>query len=148
MGRMHGGCLIRMDASDPLRHIASRDTGGDGRLAPSPTGFLHLGNARSLLLAWLEMRLLNGRVQLRIEDLDQQRAVAGADDAIVRDLEWLGLDWDNELTPDYYQSNRGDLYRDAIARLNDKGLLYECFCSRKELRDVDPKRSLDGSLGA
>jgi glutamyl-tRNA synthetase len=106
------------------------------RLAPSPTGYLHLGNARSFLLAWLEVRSQGGRIILRIEDLDQARTVAGACDEIVRDLEWLGLDWDNELTPEYYQSNRGELYRAAIEKLRDQGFLYECFCSRKELRDI------------
>lgn len=104
------------------------------RLAPSPTGCLHLGNARSFLLAWLQGRRLGGRVILRIEDLDQPRAVDGADRDIVEDLRWLGLDWDNELTPEYYQSNRYDLYREGLARLEEMGLIYPCYCSRKELR--------------
>src|SRR6185295_18159330 len=73
---------------------------------------------------------------LRIEDLDQARAVRGADRDIVRDLEWLGLDWDNELTPDYYQSNRFDRYHDALDELRRRELVYECFCSRKELREI------------
>ncbi len=106
------------------------------RLAPSPTGCLHLGNARSLLLAWLEGRAAGGRVILRIEDLDQPRAVDGADREIVEDLTWLGLDWDNELTPEYYQSNRFDLYRDAVAELAARDLLYPCYCSRRELREA------------
>lgn len=107
-----------------------------GRLAPSPTGYLHLGNARSFLLAWLQMRSLGGRILLRIEDLDQARAVRNATEGIVRDLRWLGLDWDNELTPEYFQSNRTRLYRDAITSLTARDLVYECFCSRRELRDL------------
>jgi glutamyl-tRNA synthetase len=107
-----------------------------GRLAPSPTGYLHLGNARSFLLAWLQMRSMGGRIILRIEDLDQPRAVPGAAARIVEDLQWIGLDWDNELAPEYYQSNRFDIYREAIERLRGGGYLYECFCSRRELREI------------
>jgi glutamyl-tRNA synthetase len=107
-----------------------------GRLAPSPTGYLHLGNARSFLLAWLQMRAMGGRIILRIEDLDQPRAVAGADAMIVEDLRWLGLDWDNELAPEYFQSNRFEIYRATIDRLRHEGHLYECFCSRRELRQI------------
>lgn len=107
-----------------------------GRLAPSPTGYLHLGNARSFLLAWLQMRSLGGEIVLRIEDVDLARAVENADRGIVRDLEWLGLDWDNALTPEFYQSNRFDLYREAVADLERRGKLYPCYCSRKELREA------------
>lgn len=95
-----------------------------------------MGNARSFLLAWLQARSAGGRILLRIEDLDQERAVPGADAGIVRDLRWLGLDWDNELTPEYYQSNRFDLYRAALAELKSRDLLYPCYCSRKELREA------------
>lgn len=106
------------------------------RLAPSPTGYLHIGNARSFLLAWLQARSAGGRIVLRIEDLDSDRAVAGADRDIVRDLRWLGLDWDNDLTPEFYQSNRLPFYRDALLELERKGLVYPCYCSRKELREA------------
>lgn len=115
------------------------------RLAPSPTGYLHLGNARSFLLAWLQMRALGGEIILRIEDLDQARAVQNAAEAIVEDLSWLGLDWDNELTSEYFQSNRFELYRDAVATLKERGLLYECFCSRKELREIASAPHTPGS---
>lgn len=107
-----------------------------GRLAPSPTGYLHLGNARSFLLAWLQARTLGAEILLRIEDLDAARAVPGAAEAIVSDLSWLGLDWDNDLTPEYFQSHRMETYREAIGELQRRGLLYECFCSRRELRQV------------
>ena len=106
------------------------------RLAPSPTGYLHLGNARSFLLAWLQARALGGQIILRIEDLDRPRAVEGAEKDIVGDLEWLGLDWDNELTPNYYQSNRLHLYCEALDDFKARDLLYPCFCSRKELAEA------------
>jgi glutamyl-tRNA synthetase len=82
------------------------------------------------------MRSLGGRIILRIEDLDQARTVKNAEEGIVRDLQWLGLDWDNPLTPDYFQSNRFDRYHAAIEELRARGLLYECYCSRKELREI------------
>lgn len=107
-----------------------------GRLAPSPTGYLHLGNARSFLLAWLQMRSIGGEIVLRIEDLDQARAVPGAAAQIIEDLSWLGLDWDNEITPDFIQSDRLPIYRSAINELHERGILYECFCSRRELRGI------------
>lgn len=107
-----------------------------GRLAPSPTGCLHLGNVRSLLIAWLDARSRGGSVLLRIEDLDQPRAVEGADREIVDDLLWLGLDWSNELTPEYYQSNRFGIYAEHLADLRDRGLVYPCYCSRRELREA------------
>ena len=103
------------------------------RLAPSPTGYLHIGNARSFLLAWLQARALGGEIVLRIDDLDAERAVVGSDIEIVDELRWLGLDWDNTLGPGDYQSNRLDLYREALERLEAMGLLFPCFCSRREL---------------
>ena len=107
-----------------------------GRLAPSPTGYLHIGNARSFLLAWLQMRSLGGQIILRIEDLDTQRATPNAAEQIVRDLRWIGIDWDNHLTADYFQSNRSPLYQEALASLQNRGLIYPCFCSRKDLRSI------------
>ncbi len=68
-----------------------------GRLAPSPTGLLHLGHARSFLLAWWHARARGGRIVLRMEDLDAERLKMGMTDAALRDLEWLGLDWDGEM---------------------------------------------------
>ena len=101
-----------------------------GRFAPSPTGKLHLGNARTALLAWLQVRALGGRFLLRIEDLDRARCRPELIDAIFRDLEYLGLDWDE---PPLFQSRRQALYRDALASLEGKGLVYPCFCSRAEI---------------
>lgn len=73
---------------------------------------------------------------LRIEDIDGPRTVSGADVHIVRDLTWLGLDWDNELSDSYYQSRRHENYTRALDVLRERGALYECYCSRRELREI------------
>ncbi|GGO18119.1 glutamyl-Q tRNA(Asp) synthetase [Deinococcus humi] len=96
-----------------------------GRFAPSPTGAMHLGNARTALLAWLHSRAHGGRHLLRFEDLDTGRVRGWAYDATHRDLEWLGLDWDAE----YLQSERLPLYAEALGRLDT----YPCTCTRKEI---------------
>jgi glutamyl-tRNA synthetase len=101
-----------------------------GRFAPSPTGRLHLGHARTYLVAWLRARDAGGKVLLRFEDLDGPRNVAGAEREIEEDLAWLGLDWDEPATR---QSERIALYDDAIAKLAARGLVFECTCSRKEI---------------
>jgi glutamyl-tRNA synthetase len=109
-----------------------------GRLAPSPTGALHLGGAATFLVAWLDARSAGSRLVLRVEDLDLPRVVPGAEGGIVRDLRWLGLDWDEgpeEGGPvgPYRQSERGKGYDEALARLEAQGLLYGCDCSRSEI---------------
>lgn len=112
-----------------------------GRYAPSPTGTLHLGNLRTALLAWLFARSSGGRFILRVEDLDLPRVQSGATAAILNDLRWLGLEWDEgpdvggTLGP-YYQSARQDLYAAALARLGERGLLYPCYCTRAELARI------------
>jgi glutamyl-tRNA synthetase len=103
----------------------------DGRFAPSPTGTLHLGNLRTALLAWLFARGAGARFLVRMEDLDQGRVVPGAAERQLRDLGALGLDWDGEVA---FQSHRHDLYEAAIERLLAAGRLYECFCTRAEIR--------------
>ncbi|KEF35090.1 glutamyl-tRNA synthetase [Deinococcus sp. RL] len=100
-----------------------------GRFAPSPTGAMHLGNARTALLAWLHSRALGGRHLLRFEDLDTGRVRPWAFDVIRRDLAWLGLDWDAEST----QSARLDRYAGALARLTAAGEIYPCTCTRREV---------------
>lgn len=107
-----------------------------GRYAPSPSGRLHLGNARTALLAWLDARSRGGSFVLRVEDLDPQRSKPEHERAQLDDLRWLGLDWDEG--PDvggphgpYRQSQRGELYAAALARLDT----YPCVCTRKELRE-------------
>jgi glutamyl-tRNA synthetase len=101
-----------------------------GRFAPSPTGRLHLGNARSALLGWLQARAAGGQFLLRIEDLDRARCRPQYVDDLKRDLEWLGLTWDE--TP-LFQSTRDEVYREAQARLEREGLVYPCFCTRAEI---------------
>lgn len=109
-----------------------------GRLAPSPTGALHLGNARTFLLAWLSVRSRGGTVILRIEDLDGPRIKAGAEAGAIEDLQWLGLDWDEG--PDlggphapYRQTERTHLYQKAIDHLLQIGAAYPCICTRSEI---------------
>jgi len=104
-----------------------------GRLAPSPTGVLHLGNARTFLLAWLSVRARGGTLLLRIEDIDGPRVKAGAAEQTIEDLRWLGLDWDGDV---FVQSARRVLYRAAAQRLVDMGLAYPCVCSRKEVDEA------------
>jgi glutamyl-tRNA synthetase len=101
-----------------------------GRFAPSPTGRLHLGNARTAFLAWLQVRAAGGSFLLRVEDLDRPRCRAAYLDDLFRDLEYLGLTWDEE---PLYQSRRGEAYRDALERLRQLQRTYECFCSRSEI---------------
>jgi glutamyl-tRNA synthetase len=100
------------------------------RLAPSPTGALHLGNARTFLVNWLLARQCGWRILLRIEDLDGPRIKRGADRQLIEDLEWLGLDWDEG---PIYQSSRLQIYTNAIARLIASSDAYACTCSRKEV---------------
>ena len=109
-----------------------------GRFAPSPTGPLHLGNARTALLSWLAARGARGAYLMRVEDLDAPRVRSGAEDRILAGLRWLGLDWDEG--PDvggafapYRQSERMDRYAEALARLRQAGAAYPCFCSRTEV---------------
>lgn len=113
-----------------------------GRYAPSPTGELHFGNLRTALLAWLHARLQGGRFIVRMEDLDLPRVVPGSADQILRDLEWLGLDWDG---PVVCQSQRNDLYQGALDSLTAQGLTYQCFCSRKDI--LAAVSAVDGQPG-
>jgi glutamyl-Q tRNA(Asp) synthetase len=100
------------------------------RFAPSPTGLLHLGSAYSALVAWTRAREAGGRFLLRIEDTDIRRCRREYETAIVRDLKWLGLDWDGEVRR---QSDHFSDYGRALDRLGARGLVYPCFCSRAEI---------------
>jgi glutamyl-tRNA synthetase len=109
-----------------------------GRFAPSPTGPLHLGNARTALLAWLAARREGAAFVMRVEDLDGPRVRPGLERAILEELAWLGLDWDEG--PDvggpygpYRQSERRERYDAAMDRLRARGAVYPCFCSRAEI---------------
>ena len=113
-------------------------TADRGRYAPSPTGRLHLGNARTALLAWLDARSRAGAFIMRVEDLDRARVPAGAEEGVLEDLAWLGIDWDEG--PDrggpfapYRQSERGADYDAAIDRLLAAGRAFPCACSRADV---------------
>lgn len=101
-----------------------------GRLAPSPTGAQHLGNARTYLLAWLDAKSRQGEMVLRIEDIDTGRLKPGASEQIIEDLEWLGLVWDEGPV---FQSSRILYYREALDRLKSMELVYPCQCSRADI---------------
>jgi glutamyl-tRNA synthetase len=108
-------------------HIA---TPGRGRLAPSPTGAQHVGNARTYLIAWLLARSRNASLALRIEDIDSPRIKPGASDLILDDLRWLGLDWDGQ---PIVQSTRLPIYEDTLRRLRERELVYPCTCTRTDV---------------
>ncbi len=101
-----------------------------GRLAPSPTGAQHVGNARTYLIAWLHARKQGGRVVLRVEDIDSPRVKPGAAEQALDDLRWLGLDWDGEVV---VQTKRLPLYEQALARLQERELVYPCTCTRADI---------------
>ena len=101
------------------------------RFAPSPTGFLHLGHVRSALEGWRAAREAGGRFLLRIEDIDHTRCRPHFTDAIIEDLGWLCLDWDGAVRR---QSEHFADYRAALDRLETAGLLYPCFCTRREIQ--------------
>jgi glutamyl-tRNA synthetase len=109
-----------------------------GRLAPSPTGAQHVGNARTYLLAWLSIRSRGGKVILRMEDIDSPRVKRGAAAQAIEDLRWLGLDWDEG--PDiggphapYIQTQRLELYGDALEKLKAAESVYPCTCTRLDV---------------
>ena len=101
-----------------------------GRLAPSPTGAQHVGNARTYLLAWLSARVQGGRVVLRIEDVDSPRVKPGAAVDACADLRWLGLDWDDS---PIHQTQRLPLYESALQTLQRRELIYPCTCTRTDV---------------
>jgi glutamyl-tRNA synthetase len=104
-----------------------------GRLAPSPSGRLHLGHARTFALAWAQARSRGGRVVLRMEDLDQSRCRPEHVQRTFRDLEWLGIEWEG---PVLYQSQRLEPLREAAARLEQMGVAYRCICTRADLEQA------------
>jgi glutamyl-tRNA synthetase len=105
----------------------------DGRFAPSPTGTLHVGNLRTALVAWLFARSQDGRYLVRMEDLDTGRVRERFYDEQLHDLAALGLDWDG---PVVRQSQRIELYEEALEMLRAKDLVYECWCTRAEIREA------------
>ncbi len=115
-----------------------------GRYAPSPTGELHLGNLRTALLAWLFARSEGSQFLLRIEDLDPDRVRPGLAEAQLHDLRSIGIDWDGEPV---VQSERARRHEDALARLEAGGLVYRCFCSRREVREAASAQHGDAPEG-
>ena len=113
------------------------------RLAPSPTGALHLGNARTFVLTWAHVRAAGGRVVFRMDDLDGPRVKAGADVQAVDDLRWLGLDWDGD---EVRQSERADAHVAAIDQLANAGLAYPCVCTRREIEEASSAPHGDRSV--
>ncbi|MCX5042108.1 tRNA glutamyl-Q(34) synthetase GluQRS [Aldersonia sp. NBC_00410] len=104
---------------------------GAGRFAPSPSGDLHLGNLRTALLAWLFARSSGRRFLIRVDDLDRVRS--GAEQRQLADLAALGLDWDGTVS---HQRDRLDRYHEVVSRLRAAGLVYECFCTRREIQQA------------
>ena len=113
-----------------------------GRFAPTPSGRMHAGNVFAALMAWLAVRSAGGRMVLRIEDLDPRAHRPEAAQLLIDDLRWLGLDWDEG---PHWQSKRIEVYAEAIARLDEQGLLYPCFCTRAELHAASAPHASDGT---
>jgi glutamyl-tRNA synthetase len=111
------------------------------RFAPSPTGYLHVGGARTALYSWLYAKSQGGKFVLRIEDTDIERSTQAAIDAILEGMQWLGLDWDDG---PYYQTQRFDRYKALIQQLIDEGKAYKCFMSSQELDDIREQQKARG----
>ncbi len=103
------------------------------RFAPSPTGYLHIGGARTALFCWLYARRQQGKFVLRIEDTDRERSTEESVQAILDGMRWMGLDWDEG---PFFQSERMDRYREQIDRLLEEGKAYRCYCTREELEEM------------
>ena len=101
------------------------------RFAPSPTGFLHIGGARTALFSYLYAKRFNGQFLLRIEDTDRERSTQEAVDAIFEGMAWLGLHGDNKAP--IYQTQRFDRYKEVIAKMLSEGTAYHCYASKEEL---------------
>src|SRR5215470_6480807 len=103
------------------------------RFAPSPTGFLHIGGARTALFNWLYARGRGGKMLLRIEDTDRERSTKAAIDAILDGLSWLGIEWDGEAV---YQFARSARHREVVEALLAAGHAYRCYASPEELAEM------------
>ena len=112
------------------------------RFAPSPTGYLHVGGARTALFNWLFARHFGGTLVLRIEDTDLERSTPEMGEGILQGLRWLGLDWDEG---PYYQTQRLNLYLAAADRLIESGAAYYCFCSKEDLEQRRKKATEEGA---
>ena len=127
--------LRRIEIAGSLRISMKSDATVVTRFAPSPTGYLHLGHAYSALFSFEAARQTDGRFLLRIEDIDFTRCRTEYEEALREDLSWLGLEWEE---PVRRQSENLDAYVEVAAGLRNRGLLYPCFCTRKEIqREID-----------
>ena len=127
--------------------MSSERTSVIGRFAPTPSGRMHLGNILCALAAWLSVRKQNGMMVLRIEDLDAGRCAFGEQiEYLKSDLLWLGLDWDLGGEPEGYQSRRFGIYERYLRVLEEKRLLYPCYCSRAELHAATAPHGNDGQV--
>ena len=121
-----------------IKPIESGDRPVRVRFAPSPTGNLHVGGARTALFNWLYAKRTGGKFILRVEDTDLARSTRASEELMIRDLKWLGLTWDEG--PDvggpfgpYRQSERTEIYKSYVDKLVEAGVAYPCFCSDEEL---------------
>ena len=103
------------------------------RFAPSPTGYLHVGGARTALYSWLYAKHNHGEFVLRIEDTDLERSTPEATQAILEAMEWLDLAWEHG---PYYQTKRFDRYNQVIDQMIEKGLAYRCYCTKERLETL------------
>ncbi|MBQ9627259.1 MAG: hypothetical protein IJR40_08810 [Treponema sp.] len=128
-----------------------------GRFAPSPSGRMHLGNIYAALISWLSAKKDGGHWLLRIEDLDKQRCKREWADRLMDDLLWLGLEWDEgpgkkslqdknrAAAKSYYQSERDSIYQKYFRALEERGLVYDCFCRRADLLAASAPHASDGT---
>ena len=120
-----------------------------GRFAPTPSGRMHMGNLFAALLSWLDVRSIGGEMLLRMEDLDQERCRSEYVRQLAEDLLWLGLDWDlgwQSGNSEFLQSQRTCHYEMAFQSLREQGLLYPCYCNRKERLTANAPHTSDGSM--
>lgn len=122
-----------------------------GRFAPTPSGYAHIGNLFCFLLAWLSVKKQNGKIVLRMEDLDTQRTSVELANETMEDLRWLGLTWDYGpgLTHDstqYFQSKRSSIYIGFFDQLKEKGFSYPCYCSRTDVKNANAPHLSDGRI--
>ncbi len=112
------------------------------RFAPSPTGGLHIGTARTALFNWLAARSMEGKLILRIEDTDVKRSSVTCEKSIIEDLKWLGLDWDEF----YRQSERIKIYQKFASQLLDENKAYRCFCTPERLENLKKSQYAAGRM--
>ena len=124
-----------------MSKLHSKEAGVVTRFAPSPTGYLHIGGARTALFNWLFARRMGGKFVLRIEDTDRERSTEASIQTILEAMKWMGLDWDEG---PYYQTRRMALYKGAAQKLLDTGWAYRCYCTPRELEEKRKKAMKEG----